>query len=157
MIKVEDFLNDIKGDRKVGSNMFQSKEFEKIRYEKMHEEDNMSKGIWERDYKVANWQNVYDLSSEMLQNKTKDLQLCIWICESLIFTRGLEGLFDGILITHGIIEKYWQQMYPQDEYKESLMGWFETSLQNVLLNIVVMPSNVKGESFSDASLDFFFI
>ena len=27
------------------------------------------------------------------------------------------------------------------------MGWFETSLQNVLLNIVVMPSNIQGESF----------
>jgi type VI secretion system protein ImpA len=61
------------------------------------------------------WRTVVDLAPNILGHKSKDLEVACWLTEGLIRLHGVAGLRDGFRLIHGLIENYWQNLYPQPD------------------------------------------
>jgi type VI secretion system protein ImpA len=64
---------------------------------------------------LSSWQKIYDLSLQILQKESKDLQVACWLIEALVRLRGFDGLAEGLQIVRGLIESYWSTLYPESD------------------------------------------
>ena len=58
------------------------------------------------------WRPVATLAREALTGSAKDLEVATWLTEALVRTAGLPGLSDGASIIAGLVERYWEALYP---------------------------------------------
>ncbi|OUS09634.1 type VI secretion-associated protein, ImpA family [Gammaproteobacteria bacterium 53_120_T64] len=64
---------------------------------------------------LALWQPVLDTAPQILSETSKDLEVLSWYIEALIRFYGLAGLRDGLTLTREIVEKYWDNLYPEPD------------------------------------------
>ncbi|MBV9928136.1 MAG: type VI secretion system protein TssA [Acidobacteria bacterium] len=77
-------------------------------------DDISSYGDWEtKERKTADWKLVIELTTEALATRTKDIQVCSWLCEALVKVEGFAGLRDGLKVMRGLHELYWDRLYPE--------------------------------------------
>ena len=110
----DDLLNPIEGPNPSGSNLRYEPVYDKIK-EARREEDQPPPGMTERDRKVADTLLVIKLTTDLLTNKTKDLQLAAWLTEALLKRKGFAGLKDGLGLCYGFVNKFWDTVYPELE------------------------------------------
>ncbi len=60
----------------------------------------------------SHWRRILDLAPDILLTHTKDLEVACWFTEALIRRHGFEGLRDGFKLIEGLIESYWDELYP---------------------------------------------
>lgn len=60
----------------------------------------------------TNWFNVVNLSQDILQNHSKDILVCSYYSVGLLNTNGLKGLANGVHVYLGLLENYWEGLYP---------------------------------------------
>jgi len=60
----------------------------------------------------THWRKILELAPDILQNQTKDLEIASWYTEALVRRHGFQGLRDGFKLIHGLIEQYWDNIYP---------------------------------------------
>ena len=58
------------------------------------------------------WRKITQLAPEILKNNAKDLEVASWYTEALIRQHGFLGLRDGFKLMHGLIDQYWDDLYP---------------------------------------------
>lgn len=58
------------------------------------------------------WRKIIQLAPDILQNNAKDLEVASWYTEALVRQYGFQGLRDGFRLIHGLIEQYWDNLYP---------------------------------------------
>ena len=110
----DDLLNPIEGPNPSGANLRYDPVYDKIK-EARREEDQPPPGMTERDRKVAENPLVIKLVTELLTKKTKDLQLAAWLTEALLKQKGFGGLRDGLALCFGLVDKFWDTVYPELE------------------------------------------
>ncbi|VAW58776.1 Uncharacterized protein ImpA [hydrothermal vent metagenome] len=104
------------------------------------------------------WRKVENLAPGILKNNAKDLEIASWLTEALIRRKGFTGLRDGFRLIHGLIESYWDVLYPlPDEYGvetriSSLTGLNGEGYDGVLItpirNAAITDKNAKPGPFS---------
>src|ERR1700680_261521 len=110
----DDLLNPIEGPNPSGANLRYDPVYDKIK-EARREEVQPPPGMGEQDRKVADNVQVIKLTTELLTKKTKDLQIAAWFTEASLKQRGFAGLKDGLGLCCGLVEKFWDTLYPQVE------------------------------------------
>jgi type VI secretion system protein ImpA len=58
------------------------------------------------------WKDVGNRALALL-TKTKDVRVAVRLARARLYTEGLSGLADGLAVTRGIIEKFWDGFYPK--------------------------------------------
>ncbi|MDT8302459.1 MAG: type VI secretion system protein TssA [Sedimentisphaerales bacterium] len=66
----------------------------------------------EEEIEEPNWREIREKSSELLK-RSKDLRLVIYLTLSLLKMDGITGLRDGLALMRGLLERYWDGLYPQ--------------------------------------------
>lgn len=61
------------------------------------------------------WRPVATLAAGALKESTKDLEIATWLTEALVRTAGLEGLKAGAAVIGGLVERYWDGVFPLPE------------------------------------------
>ena len=110
----DDLLNPLEGPNPSGANLRYDPVFDKIK-EARREEAQPPPGMTEQDRKVSDNAQVIKLTTDLLTNKTKDLQLAAWLTEALLKQRGFVGLKDGLALCCGLVDKFWDTLYPEME------------------------------------------
>src|SRR5947208_289654 len=110
----DDLLNPIPGENPSGANLRYAPTYDKIK-EARREDDDAPQGEWRRERKLADWPTVIKLTTEALFKKSKDLQLAAWLTEALIKRNGIAGLLDGLQVLGGLVENFWDNLYPELE------------------------------------------
>jgi len=125
LLDVEELLQPIPGDSPAGRNLAYEPEYDELR-EARRADDDTPQGDWQRRAKVADWEHVLELGTEILKRKSKDLQVAGWVTEALTKRHGFAGLRDGLLLMTGIQERYWETYFPEldEEDFESRYGPF---------------------------------
>jgi len=59
-----------------------------------------------------NWREVREKSLELLR-RSKDLRVTLYLTLGLLKTEGLAGLRDGLAVLRGLLERFWDNLYPQ--------------------------------------------
>jgi type VI secretion system protein ImpA len=109
----DDLLNPIDGPNASGADLRYTL-YDVIK-EARREEAVPPPGLTERDRKVADNPLVIKLTNEALAKKTKDLWLAAWLTEASLKQSGFGGLREGLALCHGLVEKFWDTLYPAIE------------------------------------------
>jgi type VI secretion system protein ImpA len=59
-----------------------------------------------------NWREVRERSLELLR-RSKDLRVALYLALGLLKTEGLAGLRDGLAVLRGLLERFWDNLYPK--------------------------------------------
>ena len=63
----------------------------------------------------ADWRTVLKLAPEILETKSKDIEIIAWLIEALVREHGFTGLRDGYRLAREMVEKFWEGMYPEPD------------------------------------------
>jgi type VI secretion system protein ImpA len=110
----DDLLNPISGDNPSGVSLRYNPIYDKIK-EARREDDDAPQGEWAHERKVADWRQVIKLASETLAAKSKDLQIAAWLTEAALRHEGFAGLLASLKVLNGLIETFWDTLYPEIE------------------------------------------
>ena len=148
MILPDDLLNPIEGANPSGVNLRYDPLYDKLK-EARREEDQPPPGMTEQDRKVADNPLVIKLTTEALASKSKDLQLAAWLTEALLKQRGFAGLKDGLSVCSGLLEKFWDTVYPEPEDgdpqpRSAPLGFVGTKLDIPLKLVPVVEKAAYG-------------
>jgi type VI secretion system protein ImpA len=61
---------------------------------------------------AGQWPQIEKLCVRKLREKSKDLSIASWLTEALVHQHGFAGMRDGIKLIHGLLEQYWDTVYP---------------------------------------------
>src|SRR5262245_32813207 len=61
------------------------------------------------------WRPVATLAMAALKESTKDLEIATWLTEALVRTAGLGGLAVGATVIGGLVERYWDDVFPMPD------------------------------------------
>ena len=114
VIDIEALLSPIAGEKPAGESLQYDPVYDQIR-DARRADDPLAQGDWQRELKVADWDEVVRLATDALTNRTKDLQICAWLGEALVKKHGFAGLRDGLALARGLHERFWDGLYPEME------------------------------------------
>lgn len=144
----EDILTPIAGDNPGGANLRYDPVYDKIK-EARREEEDLDQGDWKRERKVADWPLTSKLCEETIATRSKDLQLAAWLTEAAIRQRGFSGLLEGLALIEGMLEQFWDHLYPEledgdAEFRSTPLEWLANQLIHLTRNL---PLTKDGYSF----------
>jgi len=61
------------------------------------------------------WKLVYDLTTETLATKSKDVWVAAWLIDALTRLHGFAGLRDGFRLTRELCQQYWEDIHPRPD------------------------------------------
>jgi type VI secretion system protein ImpA len=73
----------------------------------------------EQEVEEPNWREVREKSLELLQ-RSKDLRISVLLTLALLKTEGLPGLRDGLHLLRGLLEHFWDHVYPKLDPDDNL-------------------------------------
>ena len=112
---IDALLAPIREDAPCGDDYSFSIEFDQIKRARQEDDPHLSQGEWATTLKVADWPVVVELSTEVLQHKSKDIRAASWLIEGLAHVQGYQGMADGCELLSQLCDRYWSQLYPQAE------------------------------------------
>jgi type VI secretion system protein ImpA len=142
----DELLNPIEGANASGANLRYDPVYDKIK-EARREEDQPPPGMTEHDRKVADNLLVIKLTTDLLANKTKDLQLAAWFTEASLKQKGFTGIKDGLALCLGLVDQFWDTVYPELEDGDAQsrgapLGFVGTKLE-IPLKLVPVVERVR--------------
>ncbi|WP_299983411.1 type VI secretion system protein TssA [Desulfobacula sp.] len=118
-----------------------------------------------------NWDTVINLSVQILEKESKHLQVASYLNYGLIKTQGLEGLYQGVHIFKGLLENFWETMFPPKKRmkgRKGIVTWWaekisdfisgadpviwEKEKRDTLINNLDFIDEFLGENMEDAPL-----
>jgi type VI secretion system protein ImpA len=61
------------------------------------------------------WRKIITLAPDILIDQSKDLEVACWFTEALIRRNDFEGLRDGFELIKGLVENFWDDLYPMPD------------------------------------------
>lgn len=117
VIQLEALLAAIPGDKPVGADLRAdanpASEYFKLkdaRFAARAKEREVDAGAEAGE--LPEWRTILELAPKLLTTQTKDLEVAAWLVEALLRRHGPAGLRDGFRLLHGLVEKYWDGLYP---------------------------------------------
>src|SRR5215470_8709043 len=144
IVDVEALLAPIPGKHPAGEDLRYSGLYDDIR-EARRADDALAQGDWHRELKGADWSRVIALATEALATKTKDLQISAWLSEALVKQHGFTGLRDGLRLTRGLLEQFWDNFYPEIdeedlEARTNVLDWMDRQVPLAMKEVSVTKS-----------------
>jgi type VI secretion system protein ImpA len=144
----DELLVPIPGANPAGAELRYDPVYDKIK-EARREDDDAPQGDWQTERKVADWPLVIKLTKDALTKKSKDLQLAVWLTEAMLRREGLAGLRAGLDLLDGMVDQYWDGLFPpiEDgdvEMRAAPLDWAGSRLD---FSVRQAPANRSGHTF----------
>jgi type VI secretion system protein VasJ len=120
------FLKPIAGAKPAGNDPLYEPEFERVK----SEIDKLTalSGV------VPAWEDIVLVSERLLEEKSKDLRLCVWLSIGLLRRKGVLGLAQGLLVTSKLCSAFWEGMYPdRPRARANLVAWLSEQASTELM------------------------
>ncbi|OUY08258.1 type VI secretion system protein TssA [Acinetobacter populi] len=114
---MEDFIKPISSEQIAGQNIEYDEDYQKL-LNLVQEKPEQQFGDLIIDAQGPNWEDIYNLASEILLHKSKDLNVMSYFTQSAVARYGLTGLSKGLHIIYENLRLYWEQTYPHLEDEE---------------------------------------
>ena len=128
MFKVEQCLTPVSAAAPCGEDLAFSPELDAIAQARKADDPSIEQGAWVTTLKEADWKFVTKRCAQLLETRSKDMQLAVWLAEASVKTGGLRSLGDALLVLAGLCERYWDDVYPladEDGFERRIgnLGW----------------------------------
>jgi type VI secretion system protein ImpA len=157
MLNIEQLLAPISEAQPCGEDLAFSPELDAIANARKADDPTLEQGAWVTTLKEADWKFVAKRCAELIEKRSKDLQLAVWLAEASAKTSGLRGLADSLLLIGALCERYWDFVYPlPDEggYDQRIgnLHWIATRVPQMILEIPV-TEGAGGHSMKHFELE----
>lgn len=145
VVDLEGLLAPIPGDNPAGESVRYAGVYDAIQ-EARRADDDLNKGEWQTEAKVADWRAVINLATEALATKCKDLQIGAWLVEGLTKRHGFAGLREGLNLLRELHEQFWDGLYPETEdgdleFRAGPLNWLNEKLPASIREIALTGGN----------------
>jgi type VI secretion system protein ImpA len=146
---IEVLLTPISAASPCGEDLSFSPEFDQIAEMRRADDASLDQGEWVTPLKVADWPGAAQLCQHLLQQRSKDLRLAMWLTEAWALTRGHVGLSQGLQLCAALCERYWTPLHPQADGSdlEERIG----NIRWVLQRVEVLASACRPAKDTSAS------
>lgn len=102
------------------------------------------------EYSRPDWKPVITLGQEVLAERSKDLEVAVYLAEALVREDGFAGLRDGLRLVRELIGRYWDGLFPTADDAEGMkdrvagLGGLNAALSVPLRNIPVTQGREFG-------------
>lgn len=132
VIDLDVLLSPISEESPSGESLRYSGLYDEIN-EARRQDDDLNQGEWKTEIKVADFRRVIELATEAIREKTKDLQIAVWLAEALVRQHGFVGLRDSLRLLAGLHEKFWDTIHPEIEDgdmegRANAISWFDKNV-----------------------------
>jgi type VI secretion system protein ImpA len=103
MTTVEELLRPIDPERRSGVDVTYDADYAEIATRREFHEDNPR----------PDYQEISELCQSLLRERSKDLTVAIWYTEARLHTDGFGGLDAGLRLIHGLLDGFWDSMFPE--------------------------------------------
>jgi type VI secretion system protein ImpA len=113
--------------------------YARIREARTEEDASLPMGEWTRPLKKADWRAAEMLCTELLQRRSKDLQVAAWLTEAWLHRHGIDGLIAGARLLEGLVREFWEGVHPRigddgdADMRAAAFVWANDTLAQVLL------------------------
>ena len=140
MLDIERILQPIEGAAPAGEDIAFSSEIDEIAKARVSDDPSLDQGAWETELREADWGFVARRSAALIEKRSKDLRLAVWMAEAGAITGGLRGLADGLLVVAGLCERFWDGLHPlPDENGHELragnLAWIAARIPQLLSTV----------------------
>ncbi len=157
----EGLLHPIPGENPSGQSLRYDPVYDKIREARRAEEElqlseEASKSdVWAGAVKKADFVQVIKLSTDALSKRTKDLQIAAWLTEALLARERIPGLTQGLDVMRGLIEGFWDTLYPEIEEDDLQMRaapieWVGALLENQVHKVPLTKNKLDWYKFQES-------
>ena len=116
MFSAEQLLNPIRADQPCGDDLTFAPELDAINLARKFDDPSLDQGEWVTDLKEADWDFVAKRCAAILEQKSKDLRLAVWLAEAAAKQYGMRGLAESFRVLAGLINQFWDQgLYPESD------------------------------------------
>lgn len=113
-LEAAELLEAIPGENPGGEYLRYDPVYDQIRVARTEEAD-LPSGEWERERKTADYGLVIRLATQVLGERSKDLQIAAWLAEALLKQEGFGSFAAGLDLIRGLLENFWDHLHPELE------------------------------------------
>jgi type VI secretion system protein ImpA len=156
---LESLLQPISQDAPCGMSIRYEAEYDLLREAKREDDTSLPTGIWQAEVKRGDWATVEKLGRQILQSRSKDLTVAVWLGEAWMHRRGIEGLSAAMSLLLGLCQRFWDTVHPlpQDgdmSYRTGPLAWGVHAYSTLLLSRMPLPvldqrSDLDGFTLAD--------
>ncbi len=141
-VPIDSLLQQIDQQSPSGRNLKHNGVYSAIKAARSADDPSLPMGQWEHDLNMADWEEVSKLAIEAISEKSKDLQLAIWLLEAQLNQQGFSAIGPCIHFIHQLCATFWESMYPEVEdgdleYRTNLIVWLNEKLQPVVKQLPI--------------------
>jgi type VI secretion system protein ImpA len=109
---IERLLAPVSPTAPCGEDLAFSNEVDAIQRARQADDPSIEQGAWVTDLKEADWKFVAKQCAALIETRSKDLQLAVWLAEAAAKTGGLHAFGDSLLLVAMLCDRYWNDLYP---------------------------------------------
>ncbi|MBJ7540001.1 type VI secretion system protein TssA [Marinomonas transparens] len=141
------------GDEKVGESVRHNGVYSSIKEARKADDPTLPMGVWTYDLKTADWSQVKNIALNALAEKSKDLQLGIWLFEANLHLEGIGGIAPAALLIQEMCAAYWPDMHPKMidgdvEFRTNPLNWINEKLTPIIKSLPITQAKLDGEELS---------
>lgn len=115
MFSIAQLLTPISTAQVCGEDISFSSEVDEIVKARLADDPTLAQGEWVAALKEADWPFVAARCAALIESRSKDLRLAVWLAEAHAKTRSFRGLGDGFALLAGLCARYWDGLHPAIE------------------------------------------
>jgi type VI secretion system protein ImpA len=140
MLNMEKLLAPVSTERPCGEDLAFSREIDDIVRARQADDPSLEQGAWVTELKEADWKFVAKQCAQLIEKRSKDLQLAVWLAEAAARTDGLRGLADSLVVIAVLCDRYWDGLYPlpdEDGHERRIgnLAWMASRIAPLLREI----------------------
>lgn len=146
-VELEDLLRPISDESPAGPYLKSNGVYSAIREARRYDDPSLPLGVWEHDLKQADWREVERVAVEALCQKSKDLQIAIWLMEAEIHQRGFAAIAPCLVVVEQLCVSFWDSLHPKVEdddidFRLNPLIWADQKLLPALRLVPITASNM---------------
>ncbi|WP_312514127.1 type VI secretion system protein TssA [Massilia sp.] len=115
MLNIEALLAPVVLDQPCGEDLAFAPEVDEIARARLADDPSLEQGAWVTALKEADWKFVGKRCAQLIEGRSKDLQLAVWLAEANAKTGGVGGLAEGLALVEALCARYWDGLHPQPD------------------------------------------
>lgn len=115
MLNIEALLAPVVLDQPCGEDLAFAPEVDEIARARLADDPSLEQGAWVTALKEADWKFVGKRCAQLIEGRSKDLQLAVWLAEANARTGGVAGLAEGLNLVEALCARYWDGLHPQPD------------------------------------------
>ncbi len=152
----DDLLTPISSTAPSGANLRYDPVRDQIK-EARRAEMEAPQGAWKTELKTADWKVVVKLAGDSIAQRSKDLQLAVWLVDAQVRTEGFSSLAPGFDFLRLLLEGFWDSLHPEIEdgdveERAAPLSWLGLKLEEPLRLLPLVNGGFSWANYRESLL-----